>query len=144
MKPHEHTPRLLAYLDQELSLAESTAVEEHLEQCPACRTELEGLRLLERQLAQATPRTSEELWPGIAQRLPRQTGLGHRVRWSYALLVLLGLGLGAWAGWTSAGRAGSQNSLDYLAESSLVSAPQEGYSNMYLAAVSSSEKGAQP
>lgn len=54
----------------------------------------------------------------------------------YALLVLFGLSLGALAGWTSAGGRDTTNSLDFLAESSLVDQPLASFGETYLAATS--------
>jgi anti-sigma factor RsiW len=141
MKPHEHSPRLLAYLDRQLSDRESEAVENHLAACTDCRRELQSLRALQEQLEESRDSFELNLWPEIASRLPARSRARGLTRLGYALLVLVGLGLGAFAGWTSVGGTGPANSLDYLAESSLLDSPQASFSESYLAALSDGETG---
>ena len=61
MEHFDEHPRgaLHAYLDGELSLEGSLAVEEHLTACGACRRQLETLRALRRLLQSARPAASE-------------------------------------------------------------------------------------
>ncbi len=136
MKPHEHPPRLLAYLDRQLSDRQSEAVEKHLAACAECRRELQSLRALQMHLDEALESFELDLWPDIAARLPARSRTRGMYRLGYALLVLVGLGLGAFAGWTSAGGRSTSSSLDYLAESSLLDSPQASFSETYLAALS--------
>ena len=61
MEPLLEHPRaaLHAYLDGELSLEGSLAVEEHLAGCPACRQRLETFRTLRRMVRDARPEAAE-------------------------------------------------------------------------------------
>ncbi len=139
MKQHEHSLRLLAYLDGEISAPEREAVEARMAACADCRRELEALRALHAQLDQAQSSLELNLWPGIEARLPRRQRSRGLYRVGYALLVLFGLSLGALAGWTSVGGGDNANSLDFLAESSLLDQPLASFGESYLAATSDGE-----
>jgi len=80
MEPLNEHPReaLHAYLDDELSLEASLAVEDHLASCPACRRELETFRALRRllQSARSTAATEAQAEPALA----RVRALGSRRR----------------------------------------------------------------
>ncbi len=116
------TDRLSEYVDGELDAAERAALDVHLQVCPACARTLTELRaVLERAGELEVPPPAEDLWPGIAARLPaperhvvapaawrgRGRPAGPR-RWSFtlpqlagaaAVLVLLS-SLGVWAALT--------------------------------------------
>ena len=56
-------PELNAYLDDELAPPEQMTIERHLEECAACRAELELLRLVAGSLGQVVrPHPSESMW----------------------------------------------------------------------------------
>jgi anti-sigma factor RsiW len=116
------TDRLSEYVDGELDAAERAALDVHLQVCPACARTLTELRaVLERAGELEVPPPAEDLWPGIAARLPARErrvlapaawrGRGRPAgprRWSFtlpqlagaaAVLVLLS-SLGVWAALT--------------------------------------------
>ena len=69
--------RLSEFLDGTLEVAEREAVEQHLEQCGMCRTELQGLRaVLEQAHGLRTMSAPRDLWPGIAAAIRAPLGLG--------------------------------------------------------------------
>jgi len=68
MNACEHTRRLSAYHDGEVSGAEREALEAHLAQCPACAAELARLRRLSSLLAQAE---RPKMPAGVLDRLHR-------------------------------------------------------------------------
>jgi tetratricopeptide (TPR) repeat protein len=64
------TDRLSAYLDDELSPADRTALEAHLAACPECTATLEELRAVVARAGALTPRPpSTDLWSGIEARV---------------------------------------------------------------------------
>lgn len=83
MSAHDEGHLLSAHLDGELSADESARLKAHLDGCPECRVELEGLRRAKQWLAQAPRRAMPpELIADLSERFARPT-LGER--------------LGAWA-----------------------------------------------
>jgi len=71
MKCEELRQQLDDYVDGALSEPLQREAEEHLEQCAACRTELEGLQALVSEAAgvRADRAPERDLWPEIAARL---------------------------------------------------------------------------
>lgn len=66
-----YSHRLSEYLDDELTPAERLEIERHLLDCPACRTELDGLRRVvsdARALEDEPP--AHDLWPAVRAILP--------------------------------------------------------------------------
>ncbi len=127
MSNPEHPLRLMAYVDGELDAAAAEAIGRHLQSCAGCRGEVEALRWLQRESSRlSSPEGGESLWPSLQERLPHR-GRGVRAvrpAWAaYALLVLVGLLLGAWAGRSvTAETAGLEGESDLLASSSLFAA----------------------
>lgn len=80
--------RLSEYLDDELTIAERSALETHLESCGECSGILADLRRIvhqARQLDELAP--GRDLWPGIATRIgstPVRAGSIRR-RWSFSI-----------------------------------------------------------
>jgi anti-sigma factor RsiW len=77
MSRHATAAQLSAYLDEELPPPQLRLVEDHLEECPDCRRELEGLRGVVRRL-----RRLEELAPppALGQDLARRIRLEPQPR----------------------------------------------------------------
>jgi anti-sigma-K factor RskA len=73
---HEEASELLgAYALHAVDGDEVTEVEEHLDTCPRCRAELDGLREVAGALGTSVEEPPEGLWSGIVSRLPtRQEG----------------------------------------------------------------------
>jgi anti-sigma-K factor RskA len=73
---HEEASELLgAYALHAVDSDEVTEVEEHLDTCPRCRAELDGLREVAGALGTSVEEPPEGLWSGIVSRLPaRQEG----------------------------------------------------------------------
>lgn len=70
------TDRLSEYLDDELTVAERAALEEHLRGCTGCRlllSELRGVADRARSLPDTSP--AVDLWPGVAAEI---SSSGHR------------------------------------------------------------------
>lgn len=85
---HPSLEELSSYLDGQLSGAQRLPLERHLEQCPACQRELEGLQAtvaLLRRVPQAQPRRSFTLEPAYGRA--RHPWL--RLRWATGLAALL-------------------------------------------------------
>ncbi len=78
MISHEEASELLgAYALHAVDGDEVTEVEEHLDTCPRCRAELDGLREVAGALGTSVEEPPEGLWSGIVSRLPtRQEGDG--------------------------------------------------------------------
>jgi len=89
MSEHPHT-ELTAYLDQELDVRQHAALEAHLQECPACRAELDE-QLALRQLLEALPpaqqqTTTAQFWLDLEPQLqPRRTRLGLAWLWGFVL-----------------------------------------------------------
>ena len=137
----QHPQRLMAYADGELSGAEVVAVEDHLQSCPRCQREVESLRWLQMRTGQSTPAEPDSsLWPVLQARLSsRSVGTGRASWASTAFLILLALGVGAWAGWTAGTGERDEESNTWLASSSLFGDPQDGVSTVYLEGMDDSE-----
>jgi anti-sigma-K factor RskA len=73
---HEEASELLgAYALHSVDADEVIQVEEHLDTCPRCRAELDGLREVAAALGNSVAEPPEALWSGIVSRLPeRQEG----------------------------------------------------------------------
>jgi len=73
---HEEASELLgAYALHAVDVDEVTEVEEHLDTCPRCRAELDGLHEVAAALGNSVEEPPEGLWSGIVSRLPeRQDG----------------------------------------------------------------------
>lgn len=89
--------RLSEYLDDELTVTERAALEEHLRRCTSCRSLLSELRAVTdraRMLPDASP--NADLWPGVASRIVSRVQrrfsftLPQLVAASLALMVLSG------------------------------------------------------
>jgi anti-sigma-K factor RskA len=76
---HEEASELLgAYALHAVDADEVTQVEEHLDTCPRCRAELDGLREVAGALGTSVEEPPEGLWSGIVSRLPQsQEGEDH-------------------------------------------------------------------
>ena len=76
MISHEEASELLgAYALHSVDADEVIQVEEHLDTCPRCRAELDGLREVAAALGNSVAEPPEALWSGIVSRLPeRQEG----------------------------------------------------------------------
>jgi hypothetical protein len=83
------------YLDDELDAGERTAVEAHLEQCTACRDDLDALRAVAARAGALTDTPpAADLWPGIAAAIDRRRSAGRSVRrFSFTLPQLVAAGL---------------------------------------------------
>src|SRR5262245_47615869 len=98
------TARLSEYLDGELTDAERSALERHLDACPSCTATLAQLtRVLERARGLPPHMPSTDLWPGIAARIGAEApaavvpaGPKHR-RWNFSLPQLAAACLAAGA-----------------------------------------------
>ena len=67
---HDEANELLAALALDaVSDEERTAVEEHVAQCPRCRSELDGLREVAAALGNSVATLPEGLWPSISKRI---------------------------------------------------------------------------
>lgn len=120
-------PQLIAYLDGELPAEEQKQIQEHLEQCSGCRSELHKLSALEGRLGQHLQRQVAELHPapeawsslqaaifaekvGAQRRWPRPIFPRVRFpsqvnrRWVLAVLVVVALALAALPTWALAAR----------------------------------------
>lgn len=144
MTTTEHPQRLMAYADGELSTVDAAAIEEHLRACPQCRRQVARLRWLQTRTIEAAPlATGSPLWPSVRGRLepskPVTRGYGWWRPVGYALLIVLGLGVGAWAGWSAGAGDLASTSSDLLTASSLFSDPPDGVSMIYLETMESSE-----
>jgi anti-sigma-K factor RskA len=70
---HEEASDLLgAYALHAVDVEEVTQVEEHLDTCPRCRAELDGLREVAGALGNSVEEPPEGLWSGIVSRLPER------------------------------------------------------------------------
>src|ERR1700683_4084719 len=70
---HEEASELLgAYALHAVDADEVTAVEEHLDTCPRCRAELDGLREVAGALGTSVEEPPDGLWSGIVSRLPER------------------------------------------------------------------------
>lgn len=106
MNCHEANPRLGELIDGELRADERAAVERHVDECAACRTEAQALRTFATRLAEpedvAVP--TEELWEAIESRLEAGAGpsrpaavVASPFRWrplavAAAFVLVVGLG----------------------------------------------------
>jgi anti-sigma factor RsiW len=73
MITHDEASELLgAYALDAVDGEEHTRLEEHLEQCPRCRAELDGLREVAAALGNSVEPLPEGLWSNIASRLPER------------------------------------------------------------------------
>jgi anti-sigma factor RsiW len=95
--------RLGAYLDGALEAAASRAVALHVEGCPSCRREIDGLRHMASLLQRALPAVADPdwsgFWPGIVRGIQdgrERPSVRARPRWSRRW-VLSGVGAGALA-----------------------------------------------
>lgn len=97
------TDRLSDYLDDELELAERSALEQHLATCEACRDTLAALQRVIARASQLPPLVpTSDLWPGIEQRVCAIRPVRRTVTFSFGqlaaaaiLLVAVSAGL-AW------------------------------------------------
>jgi len=96
------TDRLSEYLDDELSPAERTGLEQHLASCAACTATLAELRDVVARASNLTPRPPvADLWRGIESRLdpvqsvvtPFRARVRRRVSFTLPQLVAAGLAL---------------------------------------------------
>lgn len=72
---HDEASELLgAYALDAVDGGEFVELEEHLEGCPRCRAELDGLREVAAALGNTVETPPEGLWSGIASRLPERDG----------------------------------------------------------------------
>jgi anti-sigma-K factor RskA len=70
---HEEASELLgAYALHAVDVDEVTEVEEHLDTCPRCRAELDGLREVAGALGNLVEEPPDGLWSGIVSRLPER------------------------------------------------------------------------
>jgi len=76
MKECEHTPRIGAYYDGELSGESAAEMERHLRDCQACAAEMDRFRSLSHLLASATKGQPS---PELLERLHRQVDLGSYI-----------------------------------------------------------------
>jgi predicted anti-sigma-YlaC factor YlaD len=72
-------PLLMGYLDEELTALEAVRIEQHLEECHDCTTDLEDFRKLKevtRNMRVVTPDDKywDEYWSNIYNRLERRVG----------------------------------------------------------------------
>lgn len=134
MSSERHPQRLLAYLDGELPEEERRLVEGHLADCTRCADRVaEHRRFLERMDAAVLPRASGGLWSELEPRLrgdAKRTG-ALPLGWAQLALLVLGLGLGAWAGWSMGEESDGGSSPELFAETSLVDLPQDSPSWAY-------------
>jgi anti-sigma factor RsiW len=73
MRCHRVNRLLPDYIGDELSLKKRAAVEQHLEQCPACKAELAALQeVWEGLIRQELPVKGEEFWQGFTTRVMRE------------------------------------------------------------------------
>ena len=95
---------LSAYHDEELASAERTAVEEHLEGCPACAAELVSFRRLSNMAAELHSPEPPDGWAAIERELASATLASRRtsswiqrrrLHMALAASLLLAAGLGA-------------------------------------------------
>jgi len=71
---HDEANELLAALALDaVDDAERTAIEEHVAQCPRCRSELDGLREVAAALGNSVATLPEGLWPTISRRIYEDT-----------------------------------------------------------------------
>jgi len=89
-------PLLMGYLDEELTALENSRVEQHLQDCQECTTDLTEFRKLKeftRNMRVAMPddRYWEEYWSNVYNRLERRTG--------WILISLGSIILGAYILW---------------------------------------------
>jgi anti-sigma factor RsiW len=94
------TARLSDYLDGELSDAERSALERHLDACPGCTAALAELtRVVERARTLPARHPTTDLWRGIAARIAEpppaaDPGVARRARrWTFSLPQLAAAGL---------------------------------------------------
>jgi hypothetical protein len=93
------TDRLSEYIDDELTLAERTAVEAHLTSCRDCSTTIAQLRAVAERARHLPGRPPHaDLWPGIESRLTpsrsaRRANAGWRFTFTLPQLVAAGLAL---------------------------------------------------
>jgi hypothetical protein len=77
---HEEASELLgAYALHAVDADEVTEVEEHLDTCPRCRAELDGLREVAGALGNSVEEPPEGLWSGIVSRLPERHETSEQV-----------------------------------------------------------------
>ncbi len=77
MMTHEEASELLgAYALDAVDGDERTAVEEHLDTCPRCRAELDGMREVAAALGNSVEVPPEGIWSGIVSMLPEQREVG--------------------------------------------------------------------
>ena len=75
MMSHDEASELLgAYALDAVDGEERTELEEHLETCPRCRAELDGLREVAAAMGNSVEPLPEGLWSNIASRLPERQG----------------------------------------------------------------------
>src|SRR5512142_2693307 len=75
------TDRLSEYLDDELDVAETAALEAHLQTCAECATTLQQLRAVVARADQIVDRPPErDLWAGIAARMAQPAETQGRVK----------------------------------------------------------------
>jgi anti-sigma factor RsiW len=108
---HEEGLQLSAYLDGELSADETALLKSHLDACPACRVELEGLRAAKHWLSAAPRRAMPpELIADLSERFARPSWGERLSAWmprpqvwipAGAVAALL-LGSGVWLHWRNA------------------------------------------
>jgi anti-sigma factor RsiW len=73
MRCHKVQRLLPDYIGDELSLKNRKQIEQHLEQCPACKAELAVLQTVWDSLVQETlPQRGEEFWQGFTARVMRE------------------------------------------------------------------------
>jgi anti-sigma-K factor RskA len=77
---HEEASELLgAYALHAVDVDEVTEVEQHLDTCPRCRAELDGLREVAGALGNSVEEPPDGVWSGIVSRLPDRHERGAQV-----------------------------------------------------------------
>lgn len=110
MNAHDEGQLLSAHLDGELSADESARLASHLDGCPECRVELEGLRRAKHMLS-AAPRRAlpPELIADLSERFARPTFMDRVYAWRRSprvmapagALATLALAAASWFVWQS-------------------------------------------
>ncbi len=83
MSHERYAPLLNDFVDGSVEPSLRAEVEAHVQECAACRTEVDALRELV-EAAARLPRSIQprrDLWPGVERRLVRRAP-GHRPRWA--------------------------------------------------------------
>jgi anti-sigma factor RsiW len=101
------TDRIQAWLDGELSPPDAARFQDHIQQCPHCRRELDACRRLWELVDTAAPVPElAPLWPRLAARL-RPQARPQRWSWSYRGLAVAASAAGLLLGWQLGGPVAS-------------------------------------